>query len=72
MDIRSWIINLHKKKIISKKPEPAIPFLIFLIALLLGVYSPEPFSYFFMILAIIALIFSILHLLVYLILEKKL
>jgi hypothetical protein len=64
------IKNLEKRRIISRKPHPAIPFVLFFIILILGIITPyENFSYALFALSGFTLVFAILHLIVVRILE---
>ncbi len=76
MSLQTWIIKLNKRKIISEEPHPAIPFVLFLIILALLIQAIIIGAGFIFILSIIllaaiALIFAVLHLIVFLILRKS-
>ncbi len=65
MNFSKKIKNLERKGIVSRKPHPAIPFILALIALVLGIIIPyKSFSYAFFLLAGFSFIFAILHLVV--------
>ena len=75
MSIQEHIIGLHKRKIISEKPRPIIPFILFFIILVLLIPAFALHSALLILiitlLAIFTLIFAILHLIVVLILRKS-
>jgi MFS-type transporter involved in bile tolerance (Atg22 family) len=65
MNIEKIIKDLEKKKIISRRPAPVIPFILFLIALSLGVYidylGNRNIATAFFAIAGFTLIFAIIH-----------
>ena len=63
--------HLEKRKIITKKPHPIIPFILGIIILLLIRISPSSFNPILYLLAIFTFIFAILHWVVVIILKKK-
>lgn len=76
MSFSSYIKNLEKRGIISRKPHPTIPFILAFIALVLGVVVfygniNKIWSYAFFFIAGFTFIFSILHLIVVRILEGR-
>jgi len=71
MNFTNWIKSLEKRKIISRKPHPIIPFILSFIALILSIIVPSNLKLFVYILTIFSFIFSIAHLIVVRILEKK-
>jgi len=75
MSFSKTIKKLERKKIISRKPHPAIPFVLAFISLTLGLLVSQLniniiFSYLFFFLAGFSLVFAILHLIVVKILES--
>ncbi|VVB77930.1 Uncharacterised protein [uncultured archaeon] len=72
MNFSSWVIKLHKKKIVSDKPDPIIPFLLVLVFILSGFLIEDAFfRYFAFFLGLFTLIFAIIHLIVVLVIQKK-
>jgi len=74
--IVNWIKDLEKRKIISAKPHPAIPFILGFVALFLALYISEILninnllSLFLYFLAGFTFIFAILHWIVVRIIKK--
>jgi uncharacterized membrane protein len=70
-----WITDLEKRKIVSRKPHPAIPFVLGFVILALAfiVFSMSLilFSFIFLILGIFALVFAFIHWIVHRILNRK-
>jgi len=74
--LTSYLKKLEKRRIISKKPHPSVPFILAIIILILGTYSQylglnptlTTLIYTF---AIFTLIFAIIHLIVHVILTRK-
>ena len=65
MNFSKRIENLEKRGIVSRKPHPAIPFILTFIALILGILTPDKiFSYAFFLLAGFSFLFAVLHLIV--------
>jgi hypothetical protein len=71
MKFANWIKSLEKRKIITRKPHPIIPFILSFIALGLSFITPSNLKIFIYGLTIFSFIFSITHLIVVMILEKK-
>ncbi len=76
MSFSKTIKKLERKKIISRKPNPAIPFILAFVSLTLGLLVSQLdinkiFSYSFFFLAGFSFVFAILHLIVVRILERK-
>jgi len=76
MEIKSYILNLEKKKIISRKINPLIPFILFLffaILLIPAIILAAGFLFilFLVLLAVFALIFAVLHFIVWIVLKNK-
>ena len=72
--MKSLLLRLKKKHLISKKPNPIIPFLLTGIAYVLSYYAKPlspPLSISLLILTILTLFFAIIHLSIYKILTKK-
>ena len=65
MKFSTKIKQLEKRKIISKKPNPLLPFILVIISLGFGFYFDKPYENFFFGLAIFTFIFAILHLIVW-------
>ena len=74
MNLSKTIKSLERRKIISRKPHPAIPFILAFAALVLGTVSygniDKVFSYAFFFLAGFTFIFAIIHLIIVRILES--
>ncbi|MEK6935312.1 MAG: hypothetical protein AABW67_00835 [Nanoarchaeota archaeon] len=70
MNFTNWIKNLEKRKIISRKPHPIIPFILSFIALTLSIIVPSNLKRFIYIITIFSFVFSIIHLIIVRILEK--
>ena len=70
-----WITDLEKRKLVSRKPHPAIPFVLGFVILALAfiVFSMSLilFSFVFLILGIFALVFAFIHWIVHRILNRK-
>jgi hypothetical protein len=65
MNFSKKIKRLERKGIVSRKPHPAIPFILAFIALILGILTPDKtFSYAFFLLAGFSFLFAVLHLIV--------
>lgn len=65
MKFKTWIKQLEKKKIISKKPNPVLPFLLAIISYIIAWQLNEPiFQKIFLYLGIFTTIFAIIHLIV--------
>jgi len=76
MNLSRFIKKLEKKGIVSRKPRPIIPFILFLVIITFGVATfyfniNKFFSYAFFILATFTFVFAILHYIVVRILENK-
>jgi uncharacterized membrane protein YccC len=76
MSLSKFIKNLEKRGIVSRKPDPIIPFILSLIILILGISVSymnlhETFSNLLFFLAGFSFIFAILHLIVVRILEGR-
>jgi len=74
MTLKSYIIRLHKKNIITEKPHPIWVFLLALLAFIIGIIVFATAFFIAVILiaiAIITFIFAILHMIVYLIVKKR-
>lgn len=74
MNPKPYLKNLEKRKIISKKPHPIIPFLLTTIILMLYILASNVnnvFNILLLILAIFSFLFSIIHLIVFIILNKN-
>jgi len=69
-----WITDLEKRKLVSRKPHPAIPFVLGFVILTLAfiVFSMSLilFSFIFLILGIFALVFAFIHWIVHRILSR--
>jgi len=75
MNIKTYLLNLEKRKVISRWPPPARPFIISLIYLILAKIT-ESLNYnslktISLILAVFSFVFAILHLIVVMTLNKK-
>ena len=70
MKFSKTIKNLEKKGIISRKPNPILPFLLAFISLIFGVLAGGVFGSVFFLLAGFTFIFAILHLIVVKILKN--
>lgn len=76
MNLSSYIKNLEKKGIISRKPNPIIPFILTFISLVLGIILlnlnvNKFFIYAFFFLSGFTFVFAILHWIVIRVLEEK-
>ena len=76
MNLSNWIKRLEKKRIISRKPHPAILFILSLIILTLGIVgsylNPDnTYNYIIFFIAGFSFIFSILHLIVVIVVSGK-
>lgn len=75
MNLKKYLKNLEKRKIISKKPHPIIPFILAFIIYILGTIIQsidfKIWSTFLFTLAIFSFIFAIAHLIVFIILNTK-
>ena len=75
MNLKIYLKNLEKIKIITRKPHPILPFiltiLIFILYRVSLILNNELFSTAILTLLIFTLIFAILHLIVYKILTSK-
>lgn len=76
MDLSQRIKSLERRRIISRKPHPVIPFILAFAFLLLGIVVPyigidKTFSYALFSLAGFTFIFAVLHLIVVKTLEKS-
>jgi hypothetical protein len=76
MGFKKFVMDLEKKKVITIEPHPAIPFIIFFLALGFGInvlYSEADnlFGYVFFFLAGFTLIFAILHWIIVRIVRKR-
>ena len=70
----SWIKKLERRKIVSKKPHPIFPFILSFISLLFGFLIFEIYrniSYYLFFIAGFSFIFAIVHLIVFLNLNKR-
>ena len=75
MGFSKYINSLEKRGIISRKPHPAIPFILAIVSLVLGIVVSyidvdRIFSSAFFLLARLTFVFAILHLIVVKILEN--
>ena len=73
MSFSRWILELYKKKIVSEKPNPLIPFILGFAFLLIGLSIKEPgfFRYFVFFLGLFTLVFAGIHLSVVRIIKSK-
>ena len=75
MKLSSWLKKLEKKKIISRKPHPIIPFIMSFFFILIGNYALNQNLIFFRdlsyVLAVLTFIFAIIHLIVVINLKDK-
>jgi len=74
MKIKASLKNLERKGVISRKPNPIIPFILALIILILyrnALAINQTLAKFALFLFALAIIFAIIHLLVYKILTSK-
>jgi hypothetical protein len=74
MSLKKFLRRLERKRIISRKPHPAIPFILAFVSLTLGLLVSQLninmiFSYAFFFLAGFSFVFAVLHLIVVRILE---
>jgi len=75
VSLKKFLRRLERKKIISRKPHPAIPFILAFVSLTLGLLVSQLdinkiFSYAYFFLAGFSFVFAILHLIVVRILES--
>ena len=62
--MKKWIKKLHEKGIVSKKPNPIIPFVVTLAFLIIWIASKNLnlfFNYFVLYLTVFSFVFSIIH-----------
>tara|TARA_Y100000034_G_scaffold70987_1_gene85569 strand:- start:3970 stop:4203 length:234 start_codon:yes stop_codon:yes gene_type:complete len=76
MNFSDYVNDLEKRGIISRKPNPVIPFVLTFISLVLGIIVfyinvDKIWSYAFFFLAGFSFVFAILHLIVVRIIERK-
>ena len=76
MNFSDYVNDLEKRGIISRKPNPVIPFVLTFISLVLGIIVfymdiGKIWSYAFFFLAGFSFVFAILHLIVVRIIERK-
>ncbi len=73
MSLKSYLKNLEKRKIISRKPHPLIPFILTGVVLALYIYSiplNKNLAFLSFILMIFAFVFSIIHYIIFKILKS--
>ena len=72
MTFFTWIRKLEKRKIISRKPHPIIPFILASISLILGIIvQDKTFKFWFLGLAVVTFVFAIAHWIVVIVTKKK-
>ncbi|MFA7707592.1 MAG: hypothetical protein WCX73_01455 [Candidatus Pacearchaeota archaeon] len=72
MSLANKIKTLEKKKIVSKSPNPIIPFTLTFIALILTGIAPSNLKVTIYVFTIFSMIFSVAHLIIVKVLERKL
>ena len=75
MNFSKFILKLKKKKIISEKPHPIIPFILSFIILVLAIYGRrlenQGFDYFMYSFTIFSFLFAIGHYIIFRIIKKN-
>jgi hypothetical protein len=72
MEFKKWLQKLEKKKIISQKPHPLLPFILAIISYIIKkLIIEQTFQQIFLYLTLFTLIFAIIHLIVVITLKSK-